>query len=521
MSFSKQSQIIRAEELFAAGRLQEASALLDELIQLEELDIEHKGYCQYLKGFVLNSQGKYKELLEFGEKMFEENQLIKQHLRAVDGLIFMFFGLLELERIEEFRIIIEKSEELIKKTSNTSQIELLHRKGWINVAKGYDHMKKGNCKLARSCYEWVINLHNELGNSAEVILAHLLLAAFTINVKGKTDESLEYINEAMSIATVMRFNHFYIAACHLMYGVVYLEKGEFEISLEHNIKGLKIFKQLKNEWYYSGLLNNLGATNAIIGNYDLAVEYLEESLRLWERSPIQLVNILSNLTSMAIVKGDFERAQKYFERLENLVSQNESNRYFVLILQYTKALMLKRSSRIRDKAKVEEILNQLIKTENISVHFIIDALIHLCDVLLSEFRMTNNIEVLDEVDQHISYLLKLAEKSHSYLYFCETFILQAKLALIKLDMKAARRFLTQAQKIAESHGIKRLAIKISNEHDELLKQLNIWENLKESKISFSERMELARLNEQMEHMIAKRKIEVPELSDEEPVLLLI
>ncbi len=64
-------------------------------------------------------------------------------------------------------------------------------------------------------------------------------------------------------------------------------------------------------------------------------------------------------------------------------------------------------------------------------------------------------------------------------------------------------------------------MKISNEHDELLKQLNIWESLKESKIPFSERIKLTRLNEQMDHMISKRKIEVPQLSDEEPVLLLI
>ena len=88
-------------------------------------------------------------------------------------------------------------------------------------------------------------------------------------------------------------------------------------------------------------------------------------------------------------------------------------------------------------------------------------------------------------------------------------------------MKAARRFLTQAQKIAESHGIKRLAMKISYEHDELLKQSKMWENLEESEIILSERWKLAGLNEQMENMLRKRMIAVPKLSNEEPVLLLI
>jgi tetratricopeptide (TPR) repeat protein len=324
MSFSEQNQLTQAEELFDAGKLQEASDLLDELIQLEELDLEQKGDYQYLKGLILYSQGKHKELLVFGKKMFKEHQLNKQNLRAIDGLIFMIFGLIELERFEEFGMRIENAEELLKGASNTSQIELLHRKAWINVAKGYNYDRIGNSKLARSCYDWVISLHNKLGNSQEVVNAHLLMAGYIFNVKGEIDKSLSYINKAMSIATVMRFNHLSIAGCHLMYGTVYSHKGEFELGLEHYMKGLKIFEQLENNWYYSGLLNNIGYTHAKIGNYDLALEYLEESLRLWERSPIQLVNLLSNLTSIALIQGDFERAQKYFERLENLVSQNES-----------------------------------------------------------------------------------------------------------------------------------------------------------------------------------------------------
>ncbi len=520
MSFSEQSQLIRAEELFDAGRLQEASDLLYKLIQLEQLDIEQKGYYQYLKGFVLKSQGKYKELLVFGEKMFEENQSVMQYLRAVDGLIFMFFGLIELERIEEFGTIIEKSEELIKKTSNTSQIELLRRKAWINVAKGYDHMKKGNSKLARSCYKWVINLQNELGNSYGVILAHLHIASCIYIVKGEFDKALKHFNKALSLAKGMRFNHIWIAACHLGFGVIYSNIGEFELCLDHYMKGLKLLKKLKNNWYTSGILNNIGHTYGIIGKYDLALEYLEESLQLWEKSPVQLVNCLCNLMSIALLKDDVDRADKYFKRLENLVNQKQ-DKYSARVYHYCKTLMLKRSSRIRDKAQVEELLKKIIET-TISGQFPrLEALVHLCDLLLSEFRLTNNLEVLDEVNHYIAQLLTMAEKSHSYLIFCETFILQAKLALTNLDVKAARLYLTQAQKIAEKYGIRRLAIKISHEHDELLKQLNMWENLKESKISFSERMKLARLNEQMAHMIAKRKIDIPEISEEEPVLLLI
>ncbi|MFX1554850.1 MAG: hypothetical protein ACFFBV_13050, partial [Promethearchaeota archaeon] len=105
--------------------------------------------------------------------------------------------------------------------------------------------------------------------------------------------------------------------------------------------------------------------------------------------------------------------------------------------------------------------------------------------------------------------------------FCETFILQAKLALLNFDIKSARLFLTKAQKIAESYSMKRLAMKISIEHDELLRKTKMWENLKISEVSLSERLELTGLNEQMENMVKRRMIEVPEISKEDPVMLLI
>ncbi len=172
-------------------------------------------------------------------------------------------------------------------------------------------------------------------------------------------------------------------------------------------------------------------------------------------------------------------------------------------------------------AKVEELLKQLLENKPARFNISIDAYIELCDLLLSEFRINHNPEVLEEIEEYITELLDIAENSHSYLIFCETFILQARLALLNLDMKIARRFLTQAQKIAESHGMKRLAMKISYEHDELLKQIKMWENLKKSEASLSERWEHSRLNEQIEHMAKKHIFEIPELSDENPVLLLI
>jgi hypothetical protein len=103
----------------------------------------------------------------------------------------------------------------------------------------------------------------------------------------------------------------------------------------------------------------------------------------------------------------------------------------------------------------------------------------------------------------------------------ETYLLQAKLSLLTFNIKEAKRFLIQAQQISERYGLKLLAIKISNEHDELLKQLAIWENLEKSKASLNERLKLARINEQMDNMLRKRVIEPDEVQEEKSVVILI
>ncbi|MHA2475265.1 MAG: hypothetical protein ACXAES_18745, partial [Promethearchaeota archaeon] len=93
--------------------------------------------------------------------------------------------------------------------------------------------------------------------------------------------------------------------------------------------------------------------------------------------------------------------------------------------------------------------------------------------------------------------------------------------MISLDFEESRRLMTKGQEIAEEYGLKLLARKISNEHDKLLNQLNLWDNIKESDAPLTKRMELSRLNDQMEGMIRKRAIENPDVSEETPVLLLI
>ena len=131
------------------------------------------------------------------------------------------------------------------------------------------------------------------------------------------------------------------------------------------------------------------------------------------------------------------------------------------------------------------------------------------------------MKIIEDIKPLIARLLNESKRTNSYTLQTHTYLLHGKISLLQMNMGDARRYLTQAQRIAEDHNLQLLARAISTEHDKLLEQLDEWENLKINKASISKRMTLASLDESVELLQQKRAVKPPELTQEEPVLLLI
>ncbi|MFX1478657.1 MAG: tetratricopeptide repeat protein [Promethearchaeota archaeon] len=521
MVYPELKGLSRAEQLFEAGKLDKALEILNDESCFERLNLQQKSYFQFLKGLILFYLNKEEDLISLGEKIYKEGQNRNDKLQSFDGLWYIITGLAIADKFEEAFKLFEKAESTLKHISNMSKEIVTQKKVRLSVTKAVVGLHSGKVELVEKSLEWILDSQDKFDKSFEIVWANLLMASYLLRVKSNLELCREHLKKALSLAKEIKFNHFWVALCQLFFGVYYISIGELDKSLKYYIKSLELFKKIKSIFNVAILLNNMGNLYGERGEYELAVEHLEESINLYEQNPhINIVTPIESLITLAIEHGDNERAQKYFHRLEDIYNQKRNDE-IEFFYKFDKALILKTSSRIRDKAKAEELFKELIETDTIYFDLIIKAHIHLCDILLTEYRIENNVEVFNELNYYISKLSDIAKKQRSHLVFCETFILQAKLALLKFDSKSARRFLTQAQKIAEKYGIKRLAIKVSHEHDELLKQLTIWENLKDSKASFSERWSFAGLSEQMDIILRKRPIEVPEICDEVPVLLLI
>jgi hypothetical protein len=140
-------------------------------------------------------------------------------------------------------------------------------------------------------------------------------------------------------------------------------------------------------------------------------------------------------------------------------------------------------------------------------------LIELCDFYIEELRLTNDLKILDDIRPLVSRLLKESERTNSYSLQAQTYLLQGKFSIITFKIKEARRFLTQAERIAERRGLVQLVTEISSLHEDNMQQLTIWDNLEEIKALVSKRMELAHLGKDLAKSIRFRLIKVAQVSE--------
>ena len=213
-------------------------------------------------------------------------------------------------------------------------------------------------------------------------------------------------------------------------------------------------------------LTQIGNIYQTKGDYDQAKEYQRRALILAEKTgstfPIGLA--LGSLIVLIIYSdGPIEEAKEYNDRLKELAEQNPKNKDLNHRYLLGRAMiLLTSSSRAQDRAEAELLLKQVVKDKISNPIVYIYAIIFLCNFLIEELKISNDLKVLDELNPLVNRLLDITEKTHSYLFQVTTKLIQSKLALIQIEFKKAKLFISQAQQIAEAYDLQMFAQRISN-----------------------------------------------------------
>ncbi|MHA1986400.1 MAG: tetratricopeptide repeat protein [Promethearchaeota archaeon] len=518
-------ELTQAKQYIIEGNYKDSLQLLKDFEERESISLQDIVSCHLVKSFLLFRQGLFGKSTKLAEQAYFESLDLEKDILLVDSLLAMANSLYLINNIEKADKVLQQAEELLKSLKEVSIINKDRREAHLFYFKGMSLdpsiSPPGDVDLAIKHYNLCLNLAESHGNETLINASLLRMAWNLLTIKGEHDIALDYIEKALALATETTDTIFITWALN-MKGTLYNTIGDISRSIPLYKQSLAMAKELNHQPFISSSLNNMADAYRMNGELDQALECSKQCVEIILKidTPRPIANPLDFLIQILIEKGDHEQAQHYFTKLEQINSQLEDKSINQIYL-YNKALLLKESSRISNRGKAEEVLKQILKDRIDFLEIEIRILLTLCDLLISELQMTGDLEVLEEVESYIARLLEIAENSNSFWVWGEAYLLQAKLALISLNFEEARRLMTKGQKLAQKYSLNLLATKISNEHDGLLKQLGIWENLKNSKAPLNERIKLAGLNKQVENMIKRRVIDVSELSNEQPVFLLV
>ncbi len=522
MSPSESKETIQAKHLFDEGKFEEVFLLLNKIDKKEDLTDLDRLTHNLIKSSVFFRFRDDEECFKYAEKAYQESQELGLDLYSIDALLNMAWALLWLGDFEKAFELTLRSENILKTLTNISTLELERKEANILYIKASGYWFLANVEKGLDCAKRSLELRQKLGIKHEIVESYSLISGYYTYFKDDLDYALELLEQCQSYA--IDINHPWVDSfIPKNLGVIFYMKGDLKKALIYYKKILAFFEEKNNLLPIITTISDTGNIYREMGDLDQCLVYLKRGFEIAKktRNNWAISEVTSSLIEVFVVKGDIERAQKYLEQLEAIYKQEDDNKQIEQSYFISKALVLKSSPRIHNRVKAQELLKQIIDGEMITNEHIIIALLNQSELLLEELHMTNSIEIIDEIQPLINKLLEIAVKLRSYWFLAESYVLQAKLSLLTLDLKGARRLFTQAQRIAEKHGMHRIAAKISIEHDEFLQKLSIWEKLKDSESSLSERFKLTNLNEQMTYMIQKRRSEVPEIIEENPVMILV
>ena len=486
-------ELERGWNLYNEGKIEEASQVITDFEKLKDITLEDKHYYRLLKWQLFSSMGKLQESLRIAEQDYQENKSQNRHLFLIDSIMSKFFSLFliggsasPIYKDSEIREDVLLSEKLLKSITQEPPIEVKLRNGLLIFMKGY-------------LFYWEQNF----------------------------DKAIE--QHEKSLAILENYDIFKLSYNLQILGLSYAAKGELDLALDSHKKSLALSKgsTITHNIAKGATYNSIGDIYFQKGVLDQAIRSFEKSLKLMEQhtDPNSIFwsgYSYDSLIKVFLYKDSLEEAQECLDHFFEYLGEKKISKNFHWY-RLSKARVLASSSRVRDRAKAENIAKEILEIMAITPlpYIYTNILIVLCELYFRELKASNDLEILEDIQPLVDKLIKESERSNSFSLRAHALLLNGNISLLRLNMGDARRYLTEAQQIADSHSLQLLAREISHAHDQLIEQLDGLESYKKKKMTLSERLELASLDDTLDLMQGRRAVNAPNLIDEEPVLLLI
>ncbi|MHA1465397.1 MAG: hypothetical protein ACTSQ2_09930, partial [Candidatus Heimdallarchaeaceae archaeon] len=348
-----------------------------------------------------------------------------------------------------------------------------------------------------------------------------LISAYIYN--GELNRALEFVYGIIEyFAECGDTEGLAIAQAHK--GRINLKKGELDIALNDITDALENFRILERLDGIRVSLTNIGRIFQMKGEYDKALYYFYELTKISnnQKNKLWLALDYSDLISCYLDLENLEKATTYLQSLQEIDKELES-KLLKITSKLSTALVLKRNKSVQDRLKAKELLKYIINEKDVEYRIVEIAILNLCDLLLIELKKSEDYKLLEELKFFINQLQEIGVKELTYPLLVQTYWLQSRISLLELNAEEAQKLYTKAQAMAEEKGLELMARKISDEHDFLIDQLDLWRKFTTKLPSILEIFELTRIEDMLSQMLRKGVVLPSDVvkEDEEPAIIFI
>lgn len=363
--------------------------------------------------------------------------------------------------------------------------------GYSHHRLGVFYAMTGELKKALECSQKAYDILSEKGKKESY--------NYLLNNVGVCQTMMGEYNEALKIYNIAYETNMKLGNTDNAYfnlvniSNIYSQKGELD-------KALKLSEETLAYYEKSGFKNGIAGSLLIIGNIyyhkgmkNKTIESFEKSLAYSQEigNKQAIIETLYFLTSIASEFNMINLAKQYHEKLVAIAEEIEYRNVKRLAL-LSEAIILKNSTTSRDKVRAEVLFDQLLQ-EDLKFPFHIQALFHLCELLLKELKETSDEKISSKLQKYVNKIIELATKNKITHLIVESLWFKSQLSLLILDFEKARELLTQALNIAEDKGLIRLALKITKSKENLFNQQIELEELEKESPTISKRMEIIKI----------------------------
>ncbi|MFX1286047.1 MAG: tetratricopeptide repeat protein [Promethearchaeota archaeon] len=322
-------------------------------------------------------------------------------------------------------------------------------------------------------------------------------------IKGDYDSALEFLRKNYQIIREKHWD-WELRIIYNLFGEIYRLKGDLKNSLDNYQKSLVIATKLEDAYGQASAYRHIGKVYYDQGAFQEALEMFQKALQSFSqlKGPKQwgFLNQASCVYGLILVNvelNDLEQAKMYLNKLEEInklpISKFSIRPNINLIYQFSKALMLKASKRMRDKVKALEIFEAMSKKESIDLDDLGFALFNICDLLLYEYRTSGETEIFQEIKEITERLYNLGKEKVIPPLTIRSMIIQSKLSLIEGQLEDVEKILEKAKEIAIEFNLEYLLNLVEKEQNNVKSELEKWKSLLKRNAPVNERLEKADL----------------------------